>query len=70
MKATTKEDIENSIGLDAMNAWLLNAVLEQKEEKTGKDLSYLKFEVPKINMEEIEKKQNKRIRNMIQNREL
>ena len=38
MKNTTKEDIENSIGIDAVNAWLMKAVLENQEKSTGKDL--------------------------------
>ena len=70
MKSTTKEDIENSIGIDATNAWLLSAILEEREKTSGRDLSYLKCEVPEINMEEIIKKQDKILDNMIQDREL
>lgn len=65
MKNTTKEDIENSIGIDAVNAWLMKAVLENQEKSTGKDLSYLKCKVPQINMDEIEKKQDKFLREKI-----
>lgn len=68
MKATTKKDIENSIGLDAMNAWLLDEILKQQENINKKDLSYLKCEIPKTNMKEIEIKQNKRLKDMAQDR--
>lgn len=69
MKNTTKEDIENSIGIDASNAWLVNKILEQREVMTGRDLSYLRCNVPKIDLEEINRKQDKRIREMIENNE-
>ena len=62
MKTTTKEDIENNIGLEALSAFLLNAVLEQQEKISGNDLSYLKCQVPQIDMEEYTRKQNEEIR--------
>ena len=58
MKSTTKEDIENSIGLDAFNAWLMNEVLKTQEKSQKTNLDYLKCKVPKIDMDEIQRKQD------------
>ena len=65
MKATTREDIENSIGLDATNAWLMRVVLEEKEKHSGRDLSYLKAEVPNINIDEINRKADEKLKETI-----
>ena len=65
MKATTREDIENSIGLDATNAWLMKKVLELKEKNTGKDLSHLKAEVPNVDMDEVSRKIDEKCKEMI-----
>ena len=65
MKNTTREDIENSIGLEATNAWLMKEVLELKEKNTGKDLSHLKAEVPNVDMDEVNKKIDEKCREMM-----
>ena len=65
MKATTREDIENSIGLDATNAWLMRVVLEEKEKHSGRDLSYLKAEVPNINIDEVNRKADEKLKETI-----
>lgn len=70
MKSTNKDDIENSLGTDALNAWLLDKVLDQKEQTTGRDLSYLRCEVPKIDIDEHYYKQQKRIKELINEKEL
>ncbi len=66
MKFTTKEDIESDIGIIAMNAFLLTAVLEQQEKVSGKDLSYLKCQVPQIDMAEVTRKQNERLKEIME----
>lgn len=63
MKSTTKKDIENSVGLDAMNAFLLNLILDQKEKNSSEDLSNLRSQIPQIDMEEYARKQNIRLQN-------
>lgn len=65
MKSTTKEDIENSLGINAINAFFLTNMLEHKEKISGKDLSYLKCQVPQIDMEEYEKKINEEMKKSI-----
>lgn len=65
MKNTTREDIENSIGLEATNAWLMKVVLEEREKNSGKDLSYLKAEVPDIDIDEVNKKIDDKCREMM-----
>ena len=66
MKSTTKEDIEKDDGILALNAYLLNAILEQQEKIQRKDLSYLKCQVPKIDMEEVTKKQNEKMKKIFE----
>ena len=65
MKSTTKEDIENSLGFDAANAFLVTSLLEQQEKFLDKDLSYLKCQIPQIDMEEYTRRQNEEIRKII-----
>lgn len=64
MKDTTREDIENSVGLEAINAFMLNAILEQKEKKSGENLSHLRCQVPQIDMAEFAKKQRQALQEM------
>lgn len=64
MKATTKEDIEKDYGTLALNAYFLNAVLEQQEKIQKKDLSYLKCQVPKIDMKEVEIRQKEKLKKL------
>ena len=65
MKNTTREDIENSIGLEATNAWLMKVVLEEREKNSGRDLSHLKAEVPDIDIDEVNKKIDEKCREMM-----
>lgn len=65
MKRTTKEDIENHGGIEALNAFILMDILKLKEEATGKNLDYLKCQVPEINMEEFKKRQEEKLNSYI-----
>lgn len=64
MKATTRDDIENSVGLEAINAFMLNSILEQKEKLSGENLSHLKCQVPQIDMTEFAEKQKQALQGM------
>lgn len=70
MKSTTKEEIENSIGLDSLNAWLMNEVLKTQEKKQKRDLSYLKCKVPNIDMEKVKNRQDEIIRKSKERKEI
>lgn len=65
MKSKTKEDIESGLGLEAHSAWLLNACLERQERTSGNDLSYLKCQVPQIDMSKWTQKRNQKLQEMM-----
>ena len=65
LRKLSEADIENSIGLDATNAWLMKKVLELKEKNTGKDLSHLKAEVPNVDMDEVSRKIDEKCKEMM-----
>ena len=65
MKATTKYDIEDSLGLDTLNAILMNKILRLKEEKEKSDLSKLKKQMPQVDLEEYNRRQEDMLKEMM-----
>ena len=61
-KNTTKEDIENSTGIDALNAQLADATFALKETIYGKDLSQIRSKMPKVDIEEANRKARMELR--------